>query len=408
MIFYLSDTLASKRNGGVSLAGVTFLQLLRIHYDQVNVLTYNKLSGDVVKLSEFGGYKTNSLGAVQCISKDYTTRFTIKSILRSILVHLENISKKKSVYLSDYYSPDEENILFVNSWSSLFKSGRIHEYSGYKKVCIVHGNPESFVWQNDGEPSDVAVMNAAAYLEGFDALIYVSSIGRKRWQKIISNHHKSYYLPNSIDEEKVKQLLSIPINDLREQLGFDESSINIVVVGSVQVRKGQDILINFARSLIGLGHNNFHIHVVGVVSEKWGGNNIVNMIKSSDVSDHFTLYGHHSDAMKFVAAADICVFPSRAEAFPLTVAEYMALEKPIVSTNISGVPELITHGVNGYLCESEDAASMANYVDRIIKSPNTAKQLAFSARKTYENEFSIYRQAKRAIDIFEKIDSLSG
>ena len=69
---------------------------------------------------------------------------------------------------------------------------------------------------------------------------------------------------------------------------------------------------------------------------------------------------------------------------PVSVMEAMALGLPVVSTNVGGLPYLITHESSGLLVPSADAVAMAGAIVRLIQDPDLAKQLALTARKVVE------------------------
>lgn len=404
MILYLSDTLASKRNGGVSLSGVDFLQLLRLHYADIAVLTTDTVPDADRVATDLAGYPLHPLRDVRRLARVYRPRRSLRSLARFVQVQLQNLGARQSIDLRHDYQPDRPNILFVNSWSDLYLAGRIKGDPRFKTACIVRGNPESFVWQSTESDKTAAVDQAGAFLRQFDFLIFVSSIGRDRWQRYLGESNRSYYLPNSIDESSVGTLLEKDPKAVAVDLGLAKDMTHLVAVGSVQTRKGQDTLIDTARALRAKGHSRFQIHVVGVVSQPFRGPEIVRQLQSSDVSEHFILHGHREDALHFMHAADICIFPSRAEAFPRTIAEYMALGKPIVSTDVSGVPEMIKDGENGLLCGIDEGAIMGEKIADLLNAPALAATLGANARQTYESKFSKRSHAERAGEIFSDID----
>ncbi|WP_317939058.1 glycosyltransferase family 4 protein [Sulfitobacter pontiacus] len=404
MIFYLSDTLASKRNGGVSLSGVDFLQLLRLQYEDITVITTDTVSKADRAATDIAGQPLHPIHEVRRLAKVYRPRRSLRSLARFVQVQIRNIGARQRIALCDDYQPDHPNILFVNSWSDLYIAGRIRDDPRFKTACIVRGNPESFFWQTMDVDKTAAVEQAGAFLRQFDFLIFVSSIGRDRWQPYLGEANRSYYLPNSIDESTVRSLLEKNSKLVANDLGLDANVTHLVAVGSVQTRKGQDTLIQVAQTLRAKGHSRFKIHVIGVVSQPYGGLEIARQIQSSDVAQHFVMHGHREDALKFIYAADICIFPSRAEAFPRTIAEYMALGKPIVSTDASGIPEMIKDRQNGLLCRIDEGKVMGEKVAGLLDEPDVAAKLGAEARLTYETKFSKRSQAERAKEIFTDID----
>jgi len=75
------------------------------------------------------------------------------------------------------------------------------------------------------------------------------------------------------------------------------------------------------------------------------------------------------------------------ESFGLAALEAMACEVPAVATRVGGVPELITHGVDGYLAEVGDVGAMACFVLRLLENPSLHAEMASAARQTAMQRF---------------------
>jgi glycosyltransferase involved in cell wall biosynthesis len=85
------------------------------------------------------------------------------------------------------------------------------------------------------------------------------------------------------------------------------------------------------------------------------------------------------------------------DGIPVVLMEAMALGVPVVSTRISGIPEIIEDGRTGLLVEPEDPESLAGAVERLLGDPALASRLATEGRKKVESEFDIERCAERLL-----------
>lgn len=404
MTIYVSDSINSKKNGGSSTSGFEFLQFLRMKYNDVVLI-----SSDVITEKELGTeFYENKLSKIKdivIIKRKLTIfNFTLRSLIRPIYYLLKDFNKKKSIDLIKYFSEGQENIIYINSWSPLYSPGIIKNSGKFKTVCIVRGSPESFIYQSFEDDKNEAVRNAADYLENFDKLIYVSENGLKDWSKIIKNKIDSYYLPNSINEYETKRVLNYTKNEVASQLGFSLDDYNIIVVGSVQKRKAQNVLLKVVKDFLILKPN-LKFHIVGVVSKTWGGDEIYNDIIYSVYADKFVFHGHSDDVVTFMQAADLCIFTSYAEAFPRTVAEYMAIGKPILAANVSGVSEMIEDGKNGYLYNSLEPNTLVDAFNKIESDECVKNRLAKNAFETYWAKFSKRNHISRAMEVFSKINN---
>ncbi len=93
------------------------------------------------------------------------------------------------------------------------------------------------------------------------------------------------------------------------------------------------------------------------------------------------LAGHRPDAADCVAAADVCVVPSRwEEAFCLAAAEPLARGRPLVATRVGAIPELVRDGVTGLLVPPADPRALAGAIQRLLDAPELATALGQSGR----------------------------
>jgi glycosyltransferase involved in cell wall biosynthesis len=75
-------------------------------------------------------------------------------------------------------------------------------------------------------------------------------------------------------------------------------------------------------------------------------------------------------------AADVVVYPSRAETSPLAIVEALATARPVVATRVGGVEEVINGGRNGFLVDRGDAAAFARAIRTLLDDPELARRLA--------------------------------
>jgi glycosyltransferase involved in cell wall biosynthesis len=80
--------------------------------------------------------------------------------------------------------------------------------------------------------------------------------------------------------------------------------------------------------------------------------------------------------------------------------EAMASGVPVVSTPVSGIPELIESGVNGLLVSPRDARSLADAIERLLASRELSEGLARAARTKLESSFSLEASAEQLLTVF--------
>lgn len=102
------------------------------------------------------------------------------------------------------------------------------------------------------------------------------------------------------------------------------------------------------------------------------------MAKEKGVS--LTLAGR-ADPVPYYNSADIIVLPSIMEGCPLTILEAMAAGKPIVASNVGGIPELVTDGECGLLVEPKDVAGLNAAISSLMESPGLRAKMGDAGRK---------------------------
>lgn len=90
----------------------------------------------------------------------------------------------------------------------------------------------------------------------------------------------------------------------------------------------------------------------------------------------------HSEILKLMTAHDVFVFPSLFEGFGLVITEAMSQGTPVITTNRTAGPDLITHGENGWLVEAGSSNALRNSIENLILHPGLIAKAGKSARET--------------------------
>ncbi len=111
------------------------------------------------------------------------------------------------------------------------------------------------------------------------------------------------------------------------------------------------------------------------------------------------------DRLKVIAysASDLFVFPTRAETFGLVLQESMACGTPMVSFNVGGVPDLVRHGVTGYLAKPEDAKDFSQAILQLLEDDRLRETMSQNCRQIAVEEYPVKLQAQRYIELYKQI-----
>jgi len=95
--------------------------------------------------------------------------------------------------------------------------------------------------------------------------------------------------------------------------------------------------------------------------------------------------------------------PSRRESFGMAAVEACACGLPVVATNIGGIPEIVVHGENGFLCNSEATDEIADAMARLARDASLRKQMGMNGRKRVESLFDEARAIDRTLQLYSRL-----
>ncbi len=184
--------------------------------------------------------------------------------------------------------------------------------------------------------------------------------------------------------------IDIPLADttqsnaaVRRELGVTDGCILVGMVARVSRQKDYFTLADAAVRILARRSDTRFLVV--------GDNSIVDLnrshyaevaqrLKELGIADRFIFTGHRNDVPRLIAAMDICVLCTHREGFPLSLLETMAMGKPVVATSVGGIPEIVKHGLTGYLHQHGNSGELADAVLALIEDPEVARRIGSTAR----------------------------
>jgi glycosyltransferase involved in cell wall biosynthesis len=183
--------------------------------------------------------------------------------------------------------------------------------------------------------------------------------------------------------------------------------INIVAVGDLIEKKGHGYLVQACAKLKQEGIE-FQCDIIGegVLREP-----LQEEIDRLNLSDNVRLLGalKHQEVIKHLAQAQLftlsCVDVrgkgGDLDGIPVALMEAMAMGLPTISTNISGITELIEDGVSGLIVPERDENALAEALRQLISNQSLRQQFEHSARRRIEEEFDLSKNTSRLAKMFE-------
>jgi glycosyltransferase involved in cell wall biosynthesis len=121
------------------------------------------------------------------------------------------------------------------------------------------------------------------------------------------------------------------------------------------------------------------------------------------LGDHVTWTGLVKDPFGegvYDAADIVCQVSNWEEVFGWVIAEAMAYEKPIIGTQVGGIPELVTDGESGFVVKRGDAAAMADRILTLVQDPALRKRMGQRGSAAVTAKFDLRRNVKRLIGLY--------
>lgn len=176
--------------------------------------------------------------------------------------------------------------------------------------------------------------------------------------------------------------------------------LTILCVARLAPEKGQALLIRAAARILEQGHE-LAVVLAGDGPER---EQLERLIRDLGLSDTVRLLGAvgHTTVQELIADADVFCLPSFAEGIPMTLMEAMAAEVPVISSRITGIPELIEHGHNGLLVTPGDLDDLEAALLRVIHEPDAAAEMAKAGRERVCSSHDLFKNTRQLHELFEQ------
>lgn len=170
---------------------------------------------------------------------------------------------------------------------------------------------------------------------------------------------------------------------------------NLIFVGSLDREKGLQDALEALQRVSAMGYEDWTLRVAG----KGNASSFDSQIDSLGLGNHIQFLGYlDRDALKReLGLAHLAIIPSHGESFGLAVAEAQVAGLPVVAYRVGAVPELIEHGVTGWLVPLRRPDRLAQAVVQAIESPRLTYEAGQAGRKRMRNRFSWTRTAEQML-----------
>lgn len=110
--------------------------------------------------------------------------------------------------------------------------------------------------------------------------------------------------------------------------------------------------------------------------------------------------GIRNDVNELLNKSTIFVLSTRFEGLPISIIEAMSNGLPIIASNVGGIPELVKHGINGYLFQPGDYLDLAKYLNKLINDGEKRQKFGDISLKRFAEEFTLEVMVKKTDELY--------
>jgi glycosyltransferase involved in cell wall biosynthesis len=211
---------------------------------------------------------------------------------------------------------------------------------------------------------------------------YFPSVDDKTRQKLVK-------LYSAIDADLYSSVVSRTTT--RKEFGVDDDTVLVGTVGNLNKFKGHIHLINAIPYIQKATSKKVKYIIVGQILQSWNDyyNDIVDTIERLGLKDDVIITGKRLDIPDLLGAIDVYAHPSLSESFGLAIIEAMAAGKPVVATNVGGIPEIIPNVDYGTLVPSCDPPALARALTEYIEDADKARNIGKIGQERVREIFNI-------------------
>lgn len=260
---------------------------------------------------------------------------------------------------------------------------RIHTYHGLHYLSDAHEGQKTFqLAERLALPFTTKVI-----------CVCKSDLQKGMAAKIVTEK-KGVVIHNGIEIERFSHQRSR--DKVRQTFHVRENEIVFGTVGRLHEQKAQDILLR-AFKRVADQHPTVRLWIVGD-GELRG--TLERLAQELGIGEKVNWLGGRTDIPELLSAMDIFVLSSKWEGQPIALLEAMASAKPVIGTNVDGIPEIVENGKSGLLVEPGQVSPLAFAMEQLILHQQLRDEFATRGKDRISEEFTARRMAERVAHLY--------
>lgn len=229
---------------------------------------------------------------------------------------------------------------------------------------------------------------------------------------IVTVNHEDYKRAKSMNVKRVEYIHGIGINtdrlslennsvDIRKELGLSSEDFLIISVGELNKNKNQKVII---KALAEIKDLKIHYILCGKGDQLKG---LKKQVSDAGLDHQVHFLGYRTDVLNICRQADIYVMPSYREGLPVASLEAMYCGRPLLTSNIRGLVDVMEDGVSGYMYSPDDYKGFADGIYKLLADPELRKKMGKRNRE-YVKQYCIDATKKEVLDLIFRLSGGNG
>lgn len=185
---------------------------------------------------------------------------------------------------------------------------------------------------------------------------------------------------------------------IRDELGIDEHAPVIGIVAAFRLEKNHRLFVDAAAVIL----ETYPSAVFVFVGDGELRSDVERYAEEKGVAPACRFTGFRKDVDAIISGLDVGVLCSDWEGLPLVLLEYMASAKPVVSTNVSGVSEVVEDGASGFLVSPGDRGALAEKIIELLANEDLRRRFGDRGRRVVTEKFSDETMMQRVHALYEE------
>jgi glycosyltransferase involved in cell wall biosynthesis len=214
----------------------------------------------------------------------------------------------------------------------------------------------------------------------------------------VADEEKSVVIYSGIELNKFIDLPLEEKQNFKKELRIPENSLIVGTLGRLVPVKGPEFLVEAAKHIISKFPDTFFM----LTGDGYLRLDLEKKALDFGLKENIIFLGWRDDAAKILSVYDVFVLPSLNEGMGRVLVEAMALGKPIVASRIGGIPDLVTHGKNGFLVPPKDPEELAKYIQILLEDKEKRNKMGLAGKKMAMN-FRAENMVKKIEKLYEEL-----